>query len=138
MHAVSRTTVNDLIAAARERIDNLTLEAAKAELDAGLASGEVLLVDLRDPRERERDGTIPGAKHVTRGMLEFWADPESPYYKPFFEFDRRTIVYCAGGLRSALGADALKTLGFTNVGHIEGGFGAWKAAGLPVDEVQPK
>jgi rhodanese-related sulfurtransferase len=131
---VTRTTINDLVAAARERIDNLSLEEAQAEI----ADDATLLVDIRDPRERERDGTIPGAKHVTRGMLEFWADPESPYYKPFFQFDTRIVVYCAGGLRSALAADTLKTLGFEDVGHIEGGFGAWKEAGLPVDEVHPK
>ncbi len=131
---MTRTTINDLVAAARERIDNLSLDDAQAEI----AKDGTLHVDIRDPRERERDGTIPGAKHVTRGMLEFWADPESPYYKPYFEFDTRIVVYCAGGLRSALAADTLKTLGFTDVGHIEGGFGAWKEAGKPVEEVQPK
>ena len=131
---MTRTTINDLVAAARERIDNLSLEEAQAEI----AKDGTLLVDIRDPRERERDGTIPGARHVTRGMLEFWADPESPYYKPFFQFDTRIVLYCAGGLRSALAADTLTTLGFTDVGHIEGGFGAWKEAGLPVDEVHPK
>jgi rhodanese-related sulfurtransferase len=131
---VTRTTINDLVAAAREHIDNLSLEEAQAEI----AKDGTLLVDIRDPRERERDGTIPGAKHVTRGMLEFWADPESPYYKPFFQFDARIVLYCAGGLRSALAADTLMTLGFTDVAHIEGGFGAWKEAGLPVDEVHPK
>ena len=128
---MTRTTINDLVAAAREHIDNLSVEDAEAEI----AEDTTLLVDIRDPREHERDGTIPGAKHVTRGMLEFWADPESPYYKPYFEFDTRIVVYCAGGLRSALAADTLKTLGFTDVGHIEGGFGAWKAAGLPVEDV---
>jgi rhodanese-related sulfurtransferase len=131
---VTRTTINDLVAAAREHIDNLSLEQAQAEI----ATAGTLLVDIRDPRERERDGTIPGAKSVTRGMLEFWADPESPYYKSYFEFDTRIVVYCAGGLRSALAADTLKTLGFTDVGHIEGGFGAWKGAGLPTEDVQPK
>ena len=131
---MTRTTINDLVAAAREHIDNLTLDEAQAEI----ATEGTLLVDIRDPRERERDGTIPGAKSVTRGMLEFWADPESPYYKSYFEFDRRIVVYCAGGLRSALAADTLKTLGFTDVGHIEGGFGAWKGAGLPTEDVAPK
>jgi rhodanese-related sulfurtransferase len=131
---VTRTTINDLVAAARERIDNLSLEEAQREI----AKEGTLLVDIRDPRERERDGTIAGAKHVTRGMLEFWADPESPYYKSYFEFDTPIVVYCAGGLRSALAADTLKTLGFRDVGHIEGGFGAWKAAGLPVEDVAPK
>lgn len=131
---VSRTTVNDLIAAARGRIDNLTLAEAQAEI----ADDATLLIDVRDPRERWRDGAIPGAKHVTRGMLEFWADPESEYHKPYFEFDRRIIVYCAAGLRSALAADALVTLGFTDVGHIEGGFGAWHQAGLPVEPVEQR
>ena len=131
---MTRTTINDLVAAARERIDNLSLEEAQREI----AKEGTLLVDIRDPRERERDGTIAGAKHVTRGMLEFWADPESPYYKSYFEFDTPIVVYCAGGLRSALAADTLKTLGFRDVGHIEGGFGAWKAAGLPVEDVAPK
>jgi rhodanese-related sulfurtransferase len=131
---VTRTTINDLVAAARERIDNLSLEEAQQEI----VKEGTLLVDIRDPRERERDGTIPGAKHVTRGMLEFWADPESPYYKSYFEFDTPIVVYCAGGLRSALAADTLKTLGFADVGHIEGGFGAWKSAGLPTEDVAPK
>lgn len=131
---MTRTTLADLVAAAREHIDNLSVEEARTEI----ADEATLLVDIRDPRERWRDGTIPGAKHVTRGMLEFWADPESEYYKPYFEFDRRIVVYCAGGLRSALAADTLATLGFTDVGHIEGGFGAWKAAGLPVEDVEPR
>jgi rhodanese-related sulfurtransferase len=131
---MARTTVNDLIATAREHIDNLSLDDARA----AIAEEGTLLVDIRDPRERWRDGTIPGATHVTRGMLEFWADPESEYYKPYFEFDRRIVVYCAGGLRSALAADTLKTLGFTDVGHLEGGFGAWKQAGLPIDEVEKR
>ena len=129
-----RTTVNDLIANARENIDNLSLEEAQAAID----EEGTLLVDIRDPRERWRDGTIPGAKNVTRGMLEFWADPESEYYKDYFDFDRKIVVYCAGGLRSALAADTLKTLGFTDVGHVEGGYGAWKAAGLPTEPVEQR
>ncbi len=129
-----RTTVNDLIAKARENIDNLSLSEAQDVI----AEEGTLLVDIRDPRERWRDGTIPGAKNVTRGMLEFWADPESEYYKDYFDFDRKIVVYCAGGLRSALAADTLKTLGFTDVGHVEGGFGAWKAAGLPTEPVEQR
>jgi rhodanese-related sulfurtransferase len=131
---VSRTSINDLVAAARQHIDNLTLAEAQVEI----ADDETLLIDVRDPRERWRDGSIPGAKHVTRGMLEFWADPDSEYYKSYFQFDRRTIVYCAAGLRSALAADTLVTLGFTDVGHIEGGFGAWVKAGLPVEAVEQR
>ena len=129
-----RTTVNDLIAKARDNIDNLSLDEAQTVI----AEEGTLLVDIRDPRERWRDGTIPGAKNVTRGMLEFWADPESEYYKDYFDFDRKIVVYCAGGLRSALAADTLKTLGFTDVGHVEGGFGAWKAAGLPTEPVEQR
>jgi len=131
---VPRTTVNDLIANARQNIDNLSLE----EAEAAIAEEGTLLVDIRDPRERWRDGTIPGAKNVTRGMLEFWADPESEYHKDYFDFDRKIVVYCAGGLRSALAADTLKTLGFTDVGHLEGGYGAWKAAGLPTEPVEQR
>ena len=129
-----RTTVNDLIAKARDNIDNLSLDEAQS----AIAEEGTLLVDIRDPRERWRDGTIPGAKNVTRGMLEFWADPESEYYKDYFDFDRKIVVYCAGGLRSALAADTLKTLGFTDVGHVEGGYGAWKAAGLPTEPVEQR
>ena len=129
-----RTTVNDLIAKARDNIDNLSLDEAQS----AIAEEGTLLVDIRDPRERWRDGTIPGAKNVTRGMLEFWADPESEYYKDYFDFDRKIVVYCAGGLRSALAADTFKTLGFTDVGHVEGGYGAWKAAGLPTEPVEQR
>ena len=129
-----RTTVNDLIAKARDNIDNLSLDEAQSVI----AEEGTLLVDIRDPRERWRDGTIPGAKNVTRGMLEFWADPESEYYKDYFDFDRKIVVYCAGGLRSALAADTLKTLGFTDVGHVEGGYGAWKSAGLPTEPVEQR
>ena len=128
-----RTTVNDLIAKARENIENLSLEQAQAAID----EEATLLVDIRDPQALAR-WHHPGAKNVTRGMLEFWADPESEYYKDYFDFDRKIVVYCAGGLRSALAADTLKTLGFTDVGHVEGGYGAWKAAGLPTEPVEQR
>lgn len=129
-----RTTVNDLVAAAREEIENLSPDAAHAEI----TQGDVLLIDVRDPRERERDGAIPGAKSVTRGMLEFWADPESPYYKPFFELDRRVIVFCAGGLRSALSGAALRSIGYRDVAHIDGGYAAWVQAGLPTERLDAR
>ena len=95
-------------------------------------------VDLRDPRELERDGMIPGAFHATRGMLEFWIDPESPYYKEIFGSGKRFVLFCAGGLRSALATQAVQRMGLSPVCHIEGGFGAWKAAGGPVEKVEPK
>lgn len=99
---------------------------------------DTVFVDLRDPRELERDGMIPNAFHATRGMLEFWIDPESPYHKPVFAEDRRFIFYCAGGLRSALATKTAKDMGLKNIAHIEGGLGEWKKAGLPVAEWKPK
>jgi len=93
----------------------------------------VTLIDLRDPRELERDGKVPGAKHVTRGMLEFWIDPESPYHKPFFAEDKKFVFFCAGGWRSALAAKTAQEMGLKPVAHIIGGYKAWKDAGGPVD-----
>ena len=92
---------------------------------------DVVLVDLRDPRELEREGKIPGAFHCPRGMLEFWIDPESPYHKPVFAQDKRFVFFCAGGLRSALSAKTAQDMGLKPVAHIEGGFGAWKKRGRP-------
>lgn len=99
---------------------------------------DAVFVDLRDPRELERDGMIPNAFHATRGMLEFWIDPESPYHKPVFAEDKQFIFYCAGGLRSALATKTAKDMGLKNIAHIEGGLGEWKKAGLPVVEWKPK
>lgn len=90
---------------------------------------DVVLVDLRYPRELEREGRIPGAFHCPRGMLEFWIDPASPYHKPVFAQDKRYVFFCAGGMRSALAAKTAHDMGLTPVAHIEGGFGAWKKAG---------
>ena len=89
----------------------------------------VVFVDLRDPRELEREGRMPGAFHCTRGMLEFWIDPDSPYHKPMFAEDKRFVFFCAGGWRSALAAKTAQDMGLENVAHIEGGFGAWRKAG---------
>ena len=99
---------------------------------------DVVLVDIRDPRELERDGRVPGAFHCTRGMLEFWIDPESPYHKPIFAADKRFVFFCAGGMRSALAAGTAHDMGLKPVAHIEGGFGAWKKAGGPVEAWTPK
>jgi rhodanese-related sulfurtransferase len=93
-----------------------------------------VLVDLRDPRELEREGKMPGAFHCPRGMLEFWIDPESPYHKTVFAQDKKFVFFCAGGWRSALAAKTAKDMGLTPVAHIDGGFGAWKKAGGPVEE----
>ena len=106
------------------------IEAAKRD--------DVVIVDIRDPREIERDGKIPGAFSCTRGMLEFWIDPESPYAKPIFQQDKKFIFHCAGGLRSALAAKTAEDMGLKPVAHIGGGFAAWRDAGGPVEKVEPK
>ena len=103
-----------------------------------LGQPDVLFVDLRDPRELDREGRLPGAFPCTRGMLEFWIDPESPYHKPVFAEPRRFIFFCAGGWRSVLAAKTAQDMGLENVAHIEGGFGAWKKAGGPVEVPKPK
>jgi len=98
---------------------------------------DVLFVDLRDPRELEKDGRIPGAFHCPRGMLEFWIDPESPYHRKAFAEPKRFVFFCAGGWRSALAAKTAQDMGLEKVAHIEGGFGAWRKAGGPVEPVSP-
>ena len=98
---------------------------------------DVVLVDIRDPRELDREGRIPGAFHATRGMLEFWIDPESPYHKPLFASGKTFVFFCAGGLRSALATKTAQDMGLAPVMHIEGGFGAWRDAGLPVEKKEP-
>ena len=108
-------------------------EAKKLHGEAG-----VVFVDLRDPRELEREGRVPGAFHCPRGMLEFWIDPESPYAKPVFQQDKRFVFFCGGGWRSALAAQAAQEMGLKPVAHVAGGFGAWKKAGGPVETVEPK
>ncbi|MCQ2003546.1 rhodanese-like domain-containing protein [Rhizobium sp. NRK18] len=108
--------------------------------DAASLHGDpaVVFVDLRDPREREREGTIPDAFSCPRGMLEFWIDPESPYAKPVFAEDKRFIFFCASGWRSALAAKTAEDMGLENVSHVAGGFTAWRDAGGPVATVEHK
>jgi rhodanese-related sulfurtransferase len=96
----------------------------------------VVFVDLRDPREIERAGRVPGAFHCTRGMLEFWIDPESPYHKPIFAETKRFVFYCAGGWRSALAAKTAHDMGLEKVAHVGGGFGAWREAGGKIEAVE--
>ena len=99
------------------------------------ASGEALIIDLRDPRELEREGRIPGTRHCPRGMLEFWIDPESPYHKPYFAENKTFIFQCASGWRSALAARTAKEMGLGPVLNLTGGFTAWKKSGLPVETI---
>lgn len=126
--------VHDMIAAARAEIEEISAaDAVNLANDPG-----VVLVDIRDPRELERDGKVPGALHCTRGMLEFWIDPKSPYYKPKFGEDKKYVFFCAGGLRSVLATKTAKDMGLKPVAHIIGGFKAWKEAGGPVEAWKPK
>ncbi len=118
-----------LLAEAESQIETLSV----AEASRMIGQPDVTFIDLRDPRELEREGRMPGAFHCPRGMLEFWIDPESPYAKPVFQEDRRFVFFCAGGWRSALAAKAAQDMGLTPVAHVAGGFGAWKAAGAPVE-----
>lgn len=126
------TSVKQLIAEARATIDNLGVEAFARELDAA----NVLLVDLREPAERAEHGTIPGALAAPRGMLEFYADPATPYYKKEFDPSRRILLHCASGGRSALAGATLRRMGYEHVGHLDGGFKAWKEAGREIAPAQ--
>lgn len=128
-----RRSINDLVAEAKARIEELSVEQLQAEL----AAGDVTVVDIRDVRERWDRGTIPGAKSMPRGMLEFWFDPDSPYYRDGLEFDGRYVLHCAGGARSALAADVLQDLGYTNVAHLTVGYNGWKEAGGDTEPVSP-
>jgi rhodanese-related sulfurtransferase len=103
------------------------------DVQALLGRDDVVLVDLRDPRELEREGRMPGAFHCPRGMLEFWIDPESPYAKSVFQQDKKFVFFCAGGWRSALAAKTAQDMGLNPVAHMSGGFGAWKKSGAPVE-----
>ena len=127
-----RIGYRDLLAEAEARVE--TIPASHA---LGLAGrDDVVLVDLRDPRELEREGRIPGAVHCPRGMLEFWIDPQSPYHKPVFAEDKRFVFFCAAGWRSVLAADLAQRMGLSPVAHIGGGFKAWKDAGGPVEQTK--
>lgn len=127
------TSAAALVAAARARIT----EVETAEAIALMEDPEVVIVDLRDPRERERSGFIPGSFHCPRGMLEFWVDPDSPYFKEIFAADKRFIFHCASGWRSALSVALLQDMGFV-AAHLKDGFTDWVAQGGPVAWPAPK
>ena len=124
-----KLSVKSMLDAARSQVT----EHSVAEVMAQAKDPNVVLVDIRDPRELDRDGRIPGAFHATRGMLEFWIDPASPYYKPVFGEDKQFVFFCAGGMRSVLAAKTAQDMGLKPVAHMIGGFGAWKAAGGAVE-----
>ncbi len=119
---------------AKSRIRTISLEEARARH----GQADVVFVDLRDIRELEREGMIPGAFHCPRGMLEFWIDSDSPYHKDVFASGKEFIFYCNGAWRSALACDVAQQMGLEPVCEMDGGFTAWKNAGLPVAERQRK
>lgn len=122
-------TAADLVAQARARVE----EVETADLIAAVADPETVIVDIRDIRERQKTGAIPGAIHAPRGMLEFWVDPDSPYYRDVFgQAGKRYVLHCASGWRSALATAALNDMGF-EAAHLREGFTDWVKAGGPVD-----
>ena len=130
-----RKSVQSMVDEVMEEIVTYTVDEAR-EL---YGQPDVVFVDLRDVRELERDGTIPGAFHAPRGMLEFWVDPASPYHKKVFsEPGKRYVLFCAAGWRSALATVTMLEMGVEDVGHVDGGFTAWKAAGAPVGTKAPR
>jgi rhodanese-related sulfurtransferase len=118
-----------LIDEAEREIETLSIEQAVALH----GRDDVVFIDVRDVRELEREGRVPGAFHCPRGMLEFWIDPDSPYHKPVFAQDKRFVFFCAGGWRSALAAQTAHRMGLTPIAHIAGGFGAWRQANGPIE-----
>ena len=120
----------ELIARAMAEIETVPLDQAQKLLD----DPNTVFIDIRDVRELEREGVIPNAFHAPRGMLEFWVDPDSPYYKPIFTDGKRYVLYCASAWRSALATHALQNMGLPGVCHLEGGFSAWKKAELPIQQ----
>ena len=122
--------VKDLVAEANEHIKTIPIAEAINCVD----DPDTVFVDIRDVRELERDGLIPGAFHAPRGMIEFWVDSESPYYKDIFWSGKKFYFYCASAWRSALATKAVQDMGLLNVAHIEGGFSNWKKIGGPVAE----
>lgn len=126
-------SATDLVKEAKQQVENLTPQQVKDELD----KGNITLIDIRESEELKQSGSIPGSVHAPRGMLEFYADPSLPYHKKEFDKEKRIILHCASGGRSALAAQTLKQMGYENVAHLDGGIKAWKEAGLPVTEQQP-
>jgi rhodanese-related sulfurtransferase len=124
----------------RQLVDEANAEVTSISAEEAISLSkrdDVLIVDLRDPREREREGYVPGSFHAPRGMLEFWVDPESPYYKEVFGSDKRFVFHCASGWRSALATKAVQDMGMEGVSHIATGFKGWVEAGGPVERKTP-
>lgn len=122
-------SAGDLVKAAKGALTEYSVE----DVQAMAGNENVVLVDIRDPRELAREGKMPGAFHCPRGMLEFWICPDSPYHKPVFAEDKEFVFFCAGAMRSALAAKIAQDMGLKPVAHMLGGFGAWKKAGAAVE-----
>ncbi len=127
---MSIQSISATVGQVKQGLENLSVEQLKREL---AEREDLLLVDVREIQEYVDLGAIPGARHAPRGLLEFWADPASPYYRDYFQPDKRVVLYCAAGGRSALAAKALKDMGYPNVAHLEAGFNGWAKAGEAVE-----
>lgn len=132
---ILKMSSSDLVADARERV----LEIEADELISRIASNadRIQIVDVRDVREREREGIIPGSFHAPRGMIEFWVDPESPYFKDIFAQDKTFVFHCASGWRSALTVATLQDMGFS-AAHLKDGFKSWKDQKGPIEFIAQK
>jgi len=128
-----KTSAAEMVAAARARIE----EVETKDLIAMVDDPNVVIVDIRDVRERQRSGFIPGSVHAPRGMLEFWVDPKSPYFKEVFGEDKTFVLHCASGWRSALSTATLNDMGFP-AAHLREGFSTWAEQGGPVAVPEPK
>ncbi|MDJ0929906.1 rhodanese-like domain-containing protein [Breoghania sp.] len=121
-----------------EEAEAETVTLPVEEAITAFGEADTVFVDLRDIRELSRQGRMPGAVHASRGMLEFWVDPDSPYHRPVFSEPKRFIFFCAAGWRSALATKAVQDMGLENVAHIAGGFGAWQEASGAAELPDPK
>lgn len=126
------TPVKTLVDDAKRVITSISVDDAIARH----ADANDVFIDIRDIRELHREGTIPGSFHAPRGMLEFWADPQSPYHKSVFATDKTIILFCASSWRSALAAKTLQDMGMTNIIEMNGGFNAWRKADGVITEHQ--
>jgi rhodanese-related sulfurtransferase len=129
-----KTGYRQLIDEAEKHIEAISVDDAEALLN----HGDTVIVDIRDIRELQREGKLPGAVHAPRGMLEFWVDPDSPYHRDVFAQDKRFVFYCASAWRSALATHTVQQMGMQNVCHMAGGFSAWKESGKPIEPVEKK
>ncbi len=129
-----KRSASEMVAAARSRIE----EMETPDLIAAMDDPNVVIVDIRDIRERQRTGFIPGSVHAPRGMIEFWVDPDSPYFKEVFgQDDKKYVFHCASGWRSALTVATLQDMGF-EAAHLKEGFSTWAKHGGPVEMPEPR